>query len=322
MHIGFIGLGHMGFHMATNLQSSGHSLTVHDLNTSSAEPLLRNGARWGESPAAVAGSCDVVITMLPGPRQVRAVADGPDGIIAHLPTGRGWIDMSTSAPELGRELGLRSSARGVFQLDAPVSGMARGAKAGTLQIFVGGEEAPFQRYRPLLEAMGDPERIFHVGPLGAGHTVKLLLNLLWFIHAEAAAEAFVMGRLAGIELDTLQRSLVASPANSHFIEHDINSVFGGDYDESFSLALVCKDLGLAVDMGRDLGVPIEVSAIVEQIHRRALRAYGDDGGEMLAVKLLEDLTGTYLRRDGSRAPVETSGTTNTATKPLPGGTTP
>ncbi len=296
MNVGFIGLGHMGFHMATNLQSSGHPLVLHDLSAEAAEPLVANGARWADSPASVADGCDVVITMLPGPRQVLEVADGPDGIIAHLPEGAAWIDMSTSSPELGRELGLRTAARGLVQLDAPVSGMAKGAKAGTLQIFVGGEATSLERYRPLLEAMGDPERIFHVGPLGAGHTVKLLLNLLWFVHAQAAAEVFVMGRLAGIELEVLQRSLVASPANSHFIEHDIESVFDGDYDESFSLALACKDLGLAVDMGGDLGVPVEVSALVEQIHRRALRTYGDDGGEMLAIKLLEDLTGTYLRR--------------------------
>ena len=296
MRVGFIGLGHMGGAMASNIRAAGYELVAYDVADAAVEPLVAAGATRAASPAALAESVDVVVTMLPGPLQVRAVMTGPDGVLEHLPSGATWIDMSTSSPGLGRELAATTARRGLGQLDAPVSGMAKGAKAGTLQIFVGGDEAQYRAQRPLLETMGDPERIFHVGPIGAGHTVKLLLNLLWFDHAVAAAEAFVMGRLAGIDLDVLQRSLVASPANSHFIEHDINSVFDGDYDESFAMRLVCKDLGLAVDMGRDLGVPVEMAALVEQIHRRALAAYGPEGGEMLAVKLLEDLTNTPLRR--------------------------
>lgn len=296
MRVGFIGLGHMGGAMATNIRAAGFELVVYDVLDAAVDPLVAAGATRATSPADLAGAVDVVVTMLPGPVQVREVMTGPDGVLEHLAAGATWIDMSTSSPGLGRELAATTSRRRLGQLDAPVSGMAKGAKAGTLQIFVGGDESIYQTHRPLLEAMGDPQRIFHVGPIGAGHTVKLLLNLLWFDHAIAAAEAFVMGRLAGIDLEVLQRSLVASPANSHFIEHDINSVFEGDYDESFAMRLVCKDLGLAVDMGRDLGVPVEMAALVEQIHRRALATYGPDGGEMLAVKLLEDLTDTPLRR--------------------------
>ncbi|MDE2281688.1 MAG: NAD(P)-dependent oxidoreductase [Actinomycetales bacterium] len=296
MRVGFIGLGHMGGAMASNIRAAGYELVAYDVADAAVEPLVAAGATRAASPAALAESVDVVVTMLPGPLQVRAVMTGPDGVLEHLPSGATWIDMSTSSPGLGRELATTTARLGLGQLDAPVSGMAKGAKAGTLQIFVGGDEARYLAHRSLLETMGDPERIFHVGPIGAGHTVKLLLNLLWFDHAVAAAEAFVMGRLAGIDLGVLQRSLVASPANSHFIEHDINSVFEGDYDESFAMRLVCKDLGLAVDMGRDLGVPVEMAALVEQIHRRALATYGPEGGEMLAVKLLEDLTNTPLRR--------------------------
>lgn len=296
MRVGFIGLGHMGGAMAANVARGGHELVVYDVDPRASEGLVAAGATLAPSPGALAHGVDTVITMLPGPVQVREVVAGADGVLDSLAAGSVWIDMSTSSPGLGRELRARSAARGIGQLDAPVSGMAKGARAGTLQIFVGGDDDTFVAQRSLLETMGDPQRIFHVGPVGAGHTVKLLLNLLWFDHAVAAAEAFVMGRLAGIDLDVLQRSLVASPANSHFIEHDINSVFEGDYDESFAMRLVCKDLGLAVDMGRDLGVPVEMAALVEQIHRRALRTYGPEGGEMLAVKLLEDLTDTPLRR--------------------------
>ena len=134
-------------------------------------------------------------------------------------------------------------------LDAPVAGMAAGAKAGTLQIFVGGEEAVFGRVRPLLEAMGDPERILYVGHHGAGYTVKLMLNLLWFAHLVATAEVLTIGTRAGVDLATLRRCLLASQAASTFLEHDVLSVLErGDYDDSFALALACKDLGLAVDL--------------------------------------------------------------------------
>jgi len=293
--IAFIGLGNMGQPMARNLRRAGFSLAVNDVRREAGTELIAEGARWTSSPREVVAEAEVLITMLPGPREVQQVLTGSDGAASGLRAGATWIDMSTSSPEVARAIGDQLASAGVSRLDAPVSGMAKGAHAGTLQIFVGGDYGCFQEHLPVLRAMGDPERIFHVGPHGAGYTVKLLINLLWFIHSAAAAEVLVMGVRSGVDLEVLRRSLVASPANSHFVEHDVLSVFTGDYDQSFPLALVCKDLGLAVDMGRDLGVPVEVSALVEQIHRRARAQYGERGGEMLAVKLVEDAAGTELR---------------------------
>jgi 3-hydroxyisobutyrate dehydrogenase len=144
--------------------------------------------------------------------------------------------------------------------------------------------------------MGDSERIMHVGPHGAGYTVKLMLNLLWFASVTLTAEALTIGVRAGVDVATLRRSLLASAAASHFLEHDVLSVLErGDFDDSFALALACKDLGLAVDLARQTGVPAEMSALVEQIYRRARAQYGDEGGQMLPIKLLEDLTSTQLR---------------------------
>jgi 3-hydroxyisobutyrate dehydrogenase len=206
--------------------------------------------------------------------------------------------MSTSVPAVADRVRAAAEPRGVEVLDAPVSGMASGARAGTLQIFVGGRPETYQRVRPLLAAMGDPERIVHVGPHGAGYTVKLMINLLWFAHLTATAEVLSVGAAAGVDLATLRRCLLASPAASNFLERDVLSVLrDGDYDEGFALALACKDLGLAVDLARDTGVPVEVSAVVEQVYRRARAQYGDEGGEMLPIRLLEDLTGTPLRID-------------------------
>jgi 3-hydroxyisobutyrate dehydrogenase len=144
--------------------------------------------------------------------------------------------------------------------------------------------------------MGDPERILYVGGNGAGYTVKLMINLLWFSHLVATAEVLSIGTKAGVDLATLRRCLLASPAASNFLDSDVLSVLdNGDYDESFALALACKDLGLAVDLAGQVGVPVELSAVVEQIYRRARAQYGDNGGEMLPVKLYEDLTRTELR---------------------------
>lgn len=136
-----------------------------------------------------------------------------------------------------------------------MSGMAKGARTGTLQIFVGGTEADFTRALPVLEVMGDPERIMRVGDQGSGYTVKLMINLLWFAHLVATSEVLAMGVKAGVDLGVLRSALLASPAASNFLENDIMCILdSGDYDESFAMALACKDLGLAVDLGRDVGV--------------------------------------------------------------------
>lgn len=295
MNVGFIGLGHMGGPMSVNLLRAGIPLVVHDLNKEAAEEQLGLGARWSDSPAELAAQVDVLITMLPGPRQVESVLLTA-GVADALPEGSVWMDMSTSTPEAARRVGERLDARGVSRIEAPVCGMAKGAKAGTLQIFVGGDAAVFERCRPLLDVMGDPERVFHVGGHGAGYAVKLMLNQLWFSHLVATAEALTVGVKAGVDLAVLRRALIASSANSHFLEHDMVGLLErGDYDESFAMALACKDLGLSVDLARDVGVPVELSATVEQIYRRGRAKYGDLAGEMIPVRLYEDLAGVELR---------------------------
>jgi len=304
MKVGFVGLGHMGAPMSRNILAAGHDLAVYDVRREAGAALVAGGAAWADSPRAAALDRDVVITMLPTPRHVEEVLLGPAGLLDGLPPGAVWIDMSTSVPAVADRVRAVAEPRGIEVLDAPVSGMASGARAGTLQIFVGGRAGTYLKVRPLLEAMGDPERILHVGPHGAGYTVKLMINLLWFAHLTATAEVLSVGTAAGVDLATLRRCLLASPAASHFLERDVMSVLrDGDYDESFALALACKDLGLAVDLARDAGVPVEVSA-VEQVYRRARAQYGDAGGEMLPIRLLEDLTGTPLRVDVPPPPQE------------------
>jgi 3-hydroxyisobutyrate dehydrogenase len=300
MRVGFIGLGNMGGPMCGHLVAAGHEVTAFDLSDAALGRLVEAGARAAGSVQDCARDAEVLITMLPAPPQVEAVWLGEGGAVAALEPGSIAIDMSTSSTAVGARVVSAAAARGVDVLDAPVAGQSIGAKAGTLAIYVGGSEAAFEHARPLFEAMGDPARIFHLGGSGAGYTVKLLLNLLWFIESVAVGEVLSVGVRAGVSLDKLHAALVGSPANSVFLERDVRMVLDdGDYDDAFPMRLVTKDLGLAVDLARDVGVPVELTAIVEQIHRRARAQYGDDAGEISAVRLYEDLAGIRLRLGGT-----------------------
>jgi 3-hydroxyisobutyrate dehydrogenase len=294
--IGFIGLGNMGSGMTKNLQLNGFKLVVNDVRKEAAEALIAGGAIWANSPAEVAAQSDVVITMLPTPKHVDMVSMGANGILAGIKDGGYWVDMSTSVPEVTERARQVSAGRDLHIFDAPVSGMSVGAANGRLQIFAGGTAEEFANVLPVFEAMGDSKKILHVGKAGAGYAVKLAINQLWFSHLVATAEVLAVGVKAGVDLEVLRQSLIASPANSNFVENDVLSVLkNGDYDEGFAIALACKDLGLHTDLARSVNVPVELSAQVEQIFRRAKAQYGDLAGEMTPMKLYEDIIGQDLR---------------------------
>jgi 3-hydroxyisobutyrate dehydrogenase len=299
IRVGFIGLGHMGSHMCRNVITAGFAVSAYDLDPDALARAAADGARPAASVADCVRDAEILLTSLPGPSQVEAVLCGTaseQSAISAMAPGSIVVDMSTSSLEVGRKARAAATAAGIELLDAPVAGQTIGAEAGTLAIYAGGEPEVFARALPVLEAMGDPERIFLLGPGGSGYAVKLLLNLTWFIQAVATAEALTIGVKAGVDLSNLHTALVASPANSVFLERDLLPLLErGDYDEGFTMKLVTKDLGLAVDLARDVGVPVELSSLVEQIQRRARAAYGDDAGEMSAVRLYEDLAGVELR---------------------------
>lgn len=291
--VAFVGLGRMGSHMCRHVCEAGHQVAAYDLSSDAVQRAAGSGARPASSLADCLQDAEALITSLPGPPQVDAVLTEALPLLA---PGALAIEMSTSSLEVGRRAAAVASGRGIDLVDAPVAGQTIGAQAGTLAIYVGGSDAAFDRARPLLEAIGDPQRIFHVGGSGSGYTVKLLLNLMWFVQLVATAETLTMGVKAGVALDKLHDALVQSPANSVFMERDVRMVLDdGDYDEGFFMSLVTKDLGLAVDLARDVGMPVELAALVEQIHRRARTAYGDTAGEMSALRLYEELAGVQLR---------------------------
>jgi 3-hydroxyisobutyrate dehydrogenase len=300
--VGLIGVGHLGKPLAYNLLGANYPLVVHSRSRAEADDVVARGATWAASSADVGAAADVVITVLPWPHVVREVMIGSGGVLERMRPGTTHIDMSTSSVEVAHEIMALAGPRGVAVMDAPVSFIAKAPlgesrRTATLQIFVGGTAEDFARHLPLFRALGGLEQqIVHAGLNGAGYAIKVLLNLLWFMHAAGTSEVLVMATKLGVDLRTLQRVLCTSAAQSNFLQYDVNGVLErGDYDEGFTIELVCKDLGLALGLGARTGVDVPVSRLVEQLHRRALEAYGPNAGEMSVVKLYEDAAGLQLR---------------------------
>jgi 3-hydroxyisobutyrate dehydrogenase len=283
----------MGSHMCRHVCTAGFPVSAFDLDRRAVRRAARSGARPALSLADCLEGTDVLVTSLPGPPQVEAVLGQAIPLMA---PGALVIEMSTSSQEVGRRAAAAARERRIEVVDAPVAGQTIGAEAGTLAIYVGATRRGFRRALPILEAIGDPGRIFHMGAGGSGYAVKLVLNLTWFVNLAAVAEALAVGVKAGVDLDRLHTALVDSPANSVVLEREVRMILDdGDYDEGFPMRLVNKDLALAVDLARDSGVPVELAALVEQVNRRARAAFGDEAGEMSAVRLYEELAGVQLR---------------------------
>jgi 3-hydroxyisobutyrate dehydrogenase len=289
--IGFIGVGRMGLPMCANVVRAGYGVIAGDLRPERAADVRAAGASWAGDTPSVAAAADVLITMLPGSEELQ---DAMALAIPALRAGTTWIDMTSSSPAVGRELGERAHEHGVECLDAPVGGGPAAAAAGTLQLFVGGALALVTRHRRLLEVLGN---IDHVGERGAGRTTKLLVNLLWFGQAVASAEALLLARRAGLDLEVLRAALGRSAAATEFIRHDLDALLDGDYLESFGLDRCCEELDAVVALAGELHVPFELSATVARSYRRALERYGPVDGELLAVAALEERAGLLLRRN-------------------------
>jgi 3-hydroxyisobutyrate dehydrogenase len=293
--IGFVGVGRMGMPMCANLVAAGYEVTAADARPELEATVLESGARWSTGPRDAAAGADLVITMLPGPGEVYDVMAGPGGVLAAMPATAVWVDMTSNSPIAARALAAGALARGVGVLDAPAGGGVPAAQAGTLQLFVGGDAAVLERCRPVLEVLAEPSLITHVGGNGAGYTAKLLVNLLWFGQALATAEALLVAQRAGIDLDVIRQALAGSAASSAFIRSDLGALLDGDYLTSFGLDRCCEELTAIAALARELHVPGELMQLVERAYQRALRRYGPVDGELLAVALLEEEAGTWLR---------------------------
>ena len=259
MQVGFIGLGTMGASMASNLQTAGYMLVVHDVRRESAIPHLEAGAQWAASPKAVAEACEVVFTSLPGPPEVEAVALDRNGLINGLKKDSAYFDLTTNSPTLVRRIERLYAERGLHMLDAPVSGGPQGAKSGRLAIWVGGDRSIFDKHKKILDAIGDAAR--YIGPIGAGSVAKLVHNCAGYAIQTALAEVFSMGIKGGVEPLALWEAVRSgAQGRSRTFDRLHDRFLVNKYEPpSFALKLAHKDMRLATELGRELGVPMRLA---------------------------------------------------------------
>ena len=251
---GFIGIGNLGFHLASSLLRAGFSVTLYDLNKSAAEGLLNAGAIWADSPKQVAETVDSVFTCLPSPKAVIAVVSGDNGILAGLKPGGTWIDMSTNDLNVLKELAATAAEKGIHCLESPVTGGVHKAAAGDITVIVAGEQSIYEAHLPALQAMGN--KVFYMGELGSASIIKVITNMLAFIHLVAAGEALMLAKRGGIDLTQAFEVIKASSGNSFVHETESQVILNGSYNIGFTMDLACKDLHFAHELGREFGVPL------------------------------------------------------------------
>ncbi|MFL5658101.1 MAG: 2-hydroxy-3-oxopropionate reductase [Ktedonobacteraceae bacterium] len=284
--IGFIGLGIMGKPMARNLMKASYQLVVYNRSSGPMNELAAEGARTASNAREVAEQSDVVITMLPDSPQVQEVMTGENGVLAGAKANALVIDMSTISPLVTQQLAQEAQARGVRMLDAPVSGGDVGAQQGTLSIMVGGGSEDFERAKPLFEVLG--KTIVHVGGTGAGQVVKACNQVVVALTIEAVSEALVLGSKAGVDPAVIIQVLSGGLAANRVMEMRGPNFLQHNFQPGFKIALHEKDLGIALATGHEYGVPLPVTAIVDQM-LQALKVRGQGEQDHSALlTLIED----------------------------------
>ncbi len=295
--VGFVGLGTMGANMAFNCLQGGNDMIVHDIRRESATPHLEAGAVWADTPREVAESSDVVFTSLPGPVEIEAVALGESGLLEGLTEGKTYFDLSTNSPTVIRHIHEVMAARGVSVLDAPVSGGPRGAKSRNLAIWVGGDKDLFDKYKSVLDSIGD--KAYYVGPIGCGAVAKLVHNCSGYIIQTALAEVFTMGVKAGVEpLALWQAVRRGAQGRRGTFEGLAEHLLPGNFDPpDFALRLARKDVDLAVGVGREFDVPMKLANITLAEMTEAMNRGWDGRDSRVSMLLQEERAGVEVRVD-------------------------
>ncbi|KQB95105.1 3-hydroxyisobutyrate dehydrogenase [Loktanella sp. 1ANDIMAR09] len=293
MHYGYIGQGNLGANCAACLLRAGMDVTVTDINRAAAEPAIALGAKWADSPAELAGSVDHVITCLPSP----AVSDAVAGqVLPVMKEGAHWIEMSTLGRDEVLTFAAKAAAHNVRMMELPVTGGVHLAAQGNITMLAGGDKDMFEIHLPALKAMG--HEVFHMGPLGSASIIKVITNMLAFIHLKACGEALMLAKRGGLDLGQAWHAIKASSGTSFVHETEGALVLNGSYDVAFNIDLALKDLGFAMGFGREFEVPLDLAAATEQTYVAARAAYGGNAQSPMIVKLLEDLLDTDLRAEG------------------------
>lgn len=296
-HIGFIGLGIMGTPMSRHLAEAGYELLLYDLNTAPANKLAEEyeNASVAENPQAVAEGSDIVITMLPSGRPVQEVTLGENGLIYGFRPGSLLLDTSSSEPNLTTETAKALKEKGVFMVDAPVSGAQWGAEAAELVFMVGGDQDAVSRVHPILDIMGN--RVFHLGPLGSGHVMKSINNLITAVTFLATAEGLIIGKKSGLDPDIMTDVLNESTGMSWISRTQIKQrIISRKFDDPFKLGLMFKDVTIAVEKAKELGLDIPLSFKGRDIWKRAAEFNHIGGSISEMVKYVEDTTGIRIEK--------------------------
>ena len=317
MKVGFVGLGMMGKFMAANLQEKGFDLVVHDLNKAAAQPHIAAGAAWADTPKALGEAVDVVFSSLPGPPEVEAVALGENGLLAGMSKDGAYFDLSTNSPTIVRRIHSIFAEKGVHMLDAPVSGGPHGAESGKLALWIGGPEAVYNKYKTVLDAIGD--RANYIGDIGAGSVAKLVHNCSGYAMQCALAEVFTLGVKAGVEPLALWEA-VRQGAQGRRRTYDglINQFLPGEYDPAdFALRLAHKDVSLATALGREIGVPMRMANLaLEEMTEAMNRGWGNrDSRSPMILQLERAGVEIAVDKDDIRAALERDGAANDNPKP-------
>ena len=276
MKVGFIGLGAMGSGMALNLRKAGYDLVVYDVRKESTQPLVGAGATAAETLADLGRAANVVFTSLPGPKEMKEVGLGEGGLLGSMRTGSTWFDVSTNSPTVLREVAKRFQEKGIAVLDAPVSGRPAGARSGKLAIYIGGDREVFERHKTLLDALGD--NVMYIGPVGAGNTAKLVHNLVSLVTRLAIVEGLSLGVKAGIDpLDLWHALRQGAIGRQRTFDILAGQYLQSEYDPaSFALRLAYKDFTLAMDLARELGVPMKQAETAYEDYTEAMkRGWGE-----------------------------------------------
>jgi 3-hydroxyisobutyrate dehydrogenase-like beta-hydroxyacid dehydrogenase len=291
MKVGFIGVGNMGGPMCRNIiKNTNHEVVVFDLNADAVKACTDIGASAGTSVGDVAARCEVIITSLPMPRHVEAVAAE---IGVNAKPGTVYIDLSTNSVDCAKRVHDALAEKGIRMLEAPVSGGVGGATAGTIAIMVGGDERLFEEQQPLFASFG--KSVIHVGEVGMGSVAKLCNNMLAFCNAAAAAEALMLGKMAGIDLKKLEQVISNSSGNSFGFGNLAAKAFAGNFKASFALDLAHKDLRLALQLADSVGMPGMIAPQVMNLQRMA-QAKGWGGEDSASIiRVYEEALGQEVR---------------------------
>jgi 3-hydroxyisobutyrate dehydrogenase len=294
--IGFIGLGSLGEGLCNSLVTAGYPVTVNDLNKSLASRLLAAGATWADSVADTCKDANVIITVLPSPAVSRRVVEGKNGVFDNLKPGGTWIEMSTTDMDDLLRLSDVAKSKGIKVLECPVTGGVHLANSGEITVLVGGEESTFKGVEDILTTIGG--EIIYMGKMGNASVVKVVTNMLAFIHLIAAGEAMMLPAKYGVDPDATYRAIRASSGNSFVHETESKLVLSGSYNVKFTMDLACKDLGLVNGIAEKLGVPLELGSMAQQIFRRARGLMGGNAQSPEVVRMIEKACDLELRAPG------------------------